>query len=283
MNFDFKQLSARSQVKLTVEPFHRWLTDEGEIVTIFHRVSNGYILRFPERADFTIDLDKKVVICVPAPQASKQIITAIYYNQVMPLVRSHEGELVFHASAAAVDGAALAFLGPSGRGKSTLVAGFARAGHPFLTDDGLWLEKNSAPPMVLPNQAFVRLWPDSEAEILNDASVNPDEEWREKCLIQAGDLLPFQNKAIPLKAIYVLLEGDSEEVSIQDLKPAEALLKLVEHSFLLDVEDMARVRTHFDMVAVLANSIQCFSLAYPRHYPHLANVVRQIVDHQSAY
>lgn len=277
--FELKQLPTSRQQELPQKPFHEWRTEEDALVTAFYRLAGGFLLRFPERADFTIDLEQEVIACASAPETSERVLTALFHNQVIPLVRSHEGKLVIHASASAIDGLALGFLGPSGRGKSTLATGFAQAGFPFLTDDGLTLEKSGDCYLAQPNQPFVRLWPDSEAELLGEPSNDSENGWKEKNLIDAGNSLPFQGDSLPLKAIYVLQEAEVGEAQIEKLKPSAALSALVEHSFILDVEDKEKVRTHFDAVSQLANSIPCFTLAYPRSYQELGNVIGSVITH----
>ena len=154
----FEQQSARPQATLTSKPYHQWETPDGDIVSMFYRVPGGYMLRFPNRADFTIAIEDWTVSCVPVPNVLQEVLSSLYFNQVMPLLDSCDGALVLHASAVSGDGVALAFLGPSGRGKSTLAAGFARHGHPFLTDDGLWLEQEGPFYFARPNRPNFRLW-----------------------------------------------------------------------------------------------------------------------------
>ncbi len=56
------------------------------------------------------------------------------------------GETVLHASAVAIDGAAVAFVGQSGRGKSTIAALLCVAGAELVTDDVLTVDPG--PPVM---------------------------------------------------------------------------------------------------------------------------------------
>jgi hypothetical protein len=69
------------------------------IWTEFHRANGGYLLRFPELGDFQVSADGLTVTCFPAPRVSDATSEHLYLNQVLPLVLSKLGKLVFHASA----------------------------------------------------------------------------------------------------------------------------------------------------------------------------------------
>src|SRR5436853_233172 len=75
------------------------------------------------------------------------------------------GHFVLHASSVAIDGKAAAFAGPSGRGKSTLVAALASAGHPLIADDMSVIDTSGAAPVVQPGFPRVKLWPDSASAL----------------------------------------------------------------------------------------------------------------------
>jgi hypothetical protein len=125
---------------LGVPPFHTWAFPDGTLWTEFHRADGGYLLRFPQLADFLVSADACTVTCIPVPEVPEGTARHLYLNQVLPLVLSKLGKLVFHASAVEIGSHAVAFVGESGRGKSTLAASFAVSGCRFLTDDGLVVE-----------------------------------------------------------------------------------------------------------------------------------------------
>lgn len=62
--------------------------------------------------------------------------------QVLPFLAVLRGLEVFHASAVAVDDGAVAFLGPSGAGKTSVAMALCRLGATFLADDVLSLERD---------------------------------------------------------------------------------------------------------------------------------------------
>ncbi len=48
---------ARAQQQLGTQPFHRFTFDDGTVWTEFHRSTDGYLLRFPDLADFEVSAD----------------------------------------------------------------------------------------------------------------------------------------------------------------------------------------------------------------------------------
>lgn len=275
----FQRNSARIQEPLAATPYRHLETPGGDIAAIFYRNPGGYILRFPNRADFAVSIEGPTVTCTPVPNVSQEVVTSLYFNQVLPLLDSSAGALVLHASAVSVAGVALAFLGPSGRGKSTLAASFARNGYPFLTDDGLWLEQNGQDFAARPNRPGFRLWPDSGNAILANGTAELPSDWSVKNHIASSTALPFQKCPLPLQTMYVLGEVRSEHAVFECLKPTAALTELLKYAFILDIDDRPRLKAHFDRLAQLAEVIPCFSLDYPRRYEALPEVIADVVEH----
>ena len=137
---DLRVSTRRRQAPMGIAPFHTWALADGTPWTEFYRVNGGYLLRFPELADFEVSAAADDLICFPTPHASETTVEHLYLSQVRPLVLSKRGKLVFHASCVEVAEGAIAFVAESGRGKSTLAASFARCGFRLLTDDGLLVE-----------------------------------------------------------------------------------------------------------------------------------------------
>jgi hypothetical protein len=277
---EFQIVAPRRQPPSAVCPFHTWSFPDGTLWTEFYRVEGGHLLRFPGLADFEVSADGQVVTCLPAPGVSEATSQHLYLNQVLPLVLSKQGKLVFHASAVEVGAGAIAIVAESGRGKSTLAASFALSGHRFLTDDGLVVEGGKDGFAALPSHPSIRLWEDSEAALIPPAAGRaPPVSYTSKARFLAGDDLVFCDTPRALRRVYFLGDGSAGELTIQPLSAAQALVEWVKHSFLLDIEEQPRLASHFDQVAALANRPIHFRLDYPRHFDDLPQVRRAIIDH----
>lgn len=243
-------------------------------------MASGFLLRFPNLADFQIEDNGRAIRCWPAPGLTEGTIQHLYLNQVLPLALSKQGKLVFHASAVEIDGVAVAFMAESGKGKSTLAASFATSGFRFLTDDGLMVEACDDGYRVMPSHPSIRLWQDSEASLIApDTPTAPALEFTSKSRFLAGETIPFCDSPRPLRRVYFLGDGSAPEVMFQRMRPAEALIELVKHSFLLDIEEREMLAAHFDELSSLANLPIYYRLDYPRRYEDLATVRQAIIEH----
>lgn len=268
---------ARLQSPLAEPDFARWRSAEGAVTVTFHRRTGGYLVRFIDRADFLISAGADEVTCRTVPGTSARVARDLYLNQVLPMMRSHRGELIIHASAVAIDGKTAAFVAATGRGKSTLAATFARAGRPFLSDDGLCVTQAASGYLANPNRPSFRLWQDSEAIVLGNTL--PDVYADEKSRIEASELLSFQEVPLLLGAMYFLGTGESAAVRMSVISPSAALAQLLNHSFFLDAEDQERMKRHFAALTRLAETVPSFMLDYPRDFALLPSVIAAVSRH----
>ncbi|MBE0625928.1 MAG: hypothetical protein IH606_14065 [Burkholderiales bacterium] len=276
----FVLLSPRQQAPLQGLPFHQWTIPDGTLWTQFFRTDAGYLLRFPDLADFQVSPDGQSVSCIPAPNVADAAALHLYLNQVRPLMLSRQGKLVFHASAVEVAEGAVAFVAASGSGKSTLAASFASGGFRFLTDDGLVLEASEAGYLVSPGHPSIRLWEDSEAALIpSGAQTAQALAYSSKSRILAGPELAFCDMPRLLRRVYFLSDAGASEIAFERLTAAEALIEWVKQSFLLDIEERPVLASHFDSLAVLAGQPMAYRLDFPRRFDALESVRQAIVAH----
>lgn len=277
---DFTIAAPRTQVALPRSPFHAWLLADGTRATEFYRADSGYLLRFPGLADFEISADGLAVRCRPTPETSDSTSEHLFINQVLPLVLGRLGKMVFHASAVACDGAGLAFVAESSRGKSTLAASFATSGSALLTDESLVVDERASGYWIAPGHPSVRLWDDSEKALLAaGAEAAPDLPFTAKRRLLAGPTLPFSDRPTPLRRMYYLGDGSADHVKVDRMDARDALIELVKASFLLNTDDKSRLASHFDDVARLARRPIHFRLDFPRRFDLLASVRQAVLAH----
>ena len=282
MTVNYTEQLARPQAPMPEAAFHQWTTANDAVWTFFYRQQAGYMLRFPEMADFEVSADGRLVRGWPAIAVAPSTVNHLYLNQVLPLALSRQGKLMLHGSAVEIHGQGVAFIGESGRGKSTLAASFATGGSRFLTDDGLHLEWVGGECQIIPSHPSIRLWEDSqEALISNTAAVAPALDFTTKSRLLAGPDIAFCDQARALRRIYFLGERDASVPTMVRLRPAEALICLAKNSFLLDIEARDMLAQHFDDVSRLAQLPIYFSLDYPRRYEALPQVREAIIRHAS--
>lgn len=263
---------AAAQTTQTEVPFQIKTLPDGQPWCEVRRQGEVYHLRFPGLADFIVR-SSGVVDCTPTPDTDETTVEHLFANQVVPAVLSLQQRPVFHASALSIEGTCIAFIGESGRGKSTLATFLARRGHPLLTDDGLELRDTAAGFLAIPNQHSVRLWEDSSEALLPlDAITLPPLSYTPKGRFPGNNLFPFCTQPAPLRRAYFLGNGTAEKVSITPLGPQAAHLAWVKHSFILDVRNREAMQIHFTQVSRLAQLRISYLLDYPRNYDYLPKV-----------
>lgn len=102
----------------------------------------GYLISGPEYGAHLLSADGRQLRCAPGgcPDDSWQ---RLLIAQVVPFAALLHGLEVFHASAVVRRGEAVAFLGPSRAGKTSLALGLCSRGASFLADDVLALESRA--------------------------------------------------------------------------------------------------------------------------------------------
>jgi energy-coupling factor transporter ATP-binding protein EcfA2 len=278
MTYTLEWRPEQEQDEIAEDPFDIWRSLDGDVSALFHRTPDGFHVRFLGCGDFEIDLESRKVICTPVPDYPEDSSENIFANQIVPLLWTYDGRPVLHGSAVVIDGDAFAFLGPSGRGKSTMAAAFARSGYAFLTDDGLVLYREGNTFFADPHLSSIRLLPDSELAVMGTDTL-PDDGSAGKVRVHAGPMVPYASQRARLRGIYLMREPNSPEMVFQPLSIAERVDALLQHSFLLDSKDKKRVRGHFEAMGALADGCPMFGLDYPRDYSRLDDTISAIAAH----
>lgn len=274
----FEIAPPRVQATLGNAPFRATYLPDGGKSAEFYRDGCAYVLRFPDLADFHISADARQMTGVPAPGVSAATLRHLYRNQALPLAAAHRGALVFHAGAVEIDDGAVAFIGASGRGKSTLVASFGARGFRPLTDDALTLAPCGDDVAATPGDAAIRLWADSRAALgLDNAMADSPLPFTAKARL-SDTPWSFCNAPRPLRAAFVLGES-APRVVCGRLTARESLMEWISHALLLDTQDRVLIDAHFARVAALATRTPCYRLDYPRRFAALDQVVATVLSH----
>jgi hypothetical protein len=159
-----------------------------------------------------------------------EILRLPLLGPVLAMLLHQRGLLSLHASAIAVDGSAVVFLGEKGQGKSTIAAGLYARGHTLIADDLVAIDVGKyGEATVLPGFPQLKLMPDAAATALREHpqptfSIAPGAEKRR---LRIEDR--FSEAALPLKALFVLFSGPL--LGIHPLRSQCSALQLIRHSF----------------------------------------------------
>ena len=258
------------------------LFPQGEVWFEFFQTQGGKLIRFPQLADFLFDPHalSAGIYATPTPETDWVSVEHLFHNNVVPMLLADRGALMLHGAAVDLGGFAVAFIGISGRGKSTLAASFAANGFPFLSDDSIRLEATDASYVAQPSYPSIRLWRDSdEAVLAGRAEKMRAVTFSDKARYAAGDEIPHAAEPTPLRAIYVLARDGVIATAIKPLGANEAMMEFVQHSFMLDIRSEHALGGHFDRMAALACKTPAYRLDYPRDYAQLPDVRATIISH----
>lgn len=209
----------------------------------------------------------------PATGLEERTLRLFVLGPAMAVLLHQRGRLVLHGSAVAVAGRAVVFLGGPGWGKSTLAAALYARGHGILADDVTAVEADAGSPLVFPGFPQLRLWPEAAAALGDSPETFPRvHPMLEKRTRPAGRAFP--EEPLPLERIYVLDKGPAH--AIEPLRPQEALVELVRHSYCTRLLQAQGARRHFLQCASLANRVPVCRLTGERSLsvlPDLADLV----------
>jgi hypothetical protein len=239
----------------SIDWYHRWIDafDATDWLR-FGQTAAGYLLDFPDLVRFLISPDARSVHVEPAAGTPDVTVRHLMLNQVLPLVLSQRGRFVMHAAAVAVGDEVLALVGPTGSGKSTLVAACGRLGATVVADDSLVLHRRGSQWLAVPSYPAVRLWKDSLDRLAwpDDGDGDVAHYVDKRRLTPKSGVWRFETRLLPLTRVWML--GKSAE------PPRPVALELFSQVFRLDIRDRAESARLFHLVADLAASVPVCAL-----------------------
>lgn len=245
---------------------------------------NGSIyLRWSGLFEFLVSGDGRLIRYRRFPRASLESLSTYLLGQVLSCSMLLRGIEPLHATTIVVNGEAIAFVGDSGDGKSTLGAAFLARGFPLLTDDLLALERRNGRWLAKPGPARLKLFPSIAARVLGRTGrADPLNPGTSKMILR---LTPAETvaRAVPLRAIYMLSHPQPRSrartpaVGATPLKTPRAFLEVIRSAFNLIQVDRARLANQFAMAALLSREVPLFRLAYPRRLASLDAVCAAVL------
>jgi hypothetical protein len=236
-------------------------------------------MRFPDGKLFmAVDRDEQLGYMVRAPRFGRHIVAVdgrtissalpriapwrwerLFLAQVLPLAAVLQGLEVFHASAVAVRGRVVAFVGTSGVGKTSTAAHLVARGAEFVTDDVLALEGSEegvlahpGPPRLAIDAAEVR-----RVEVEARSHLGP--------LLGTFEKRQFAPTPVDgprqLALLYFLQRAPSKaRAAITEVDEPRRLLGA---PFIPHLRSPARLVRHLDVCAQLAQTARTFVVDVP--------------------
>ena len=183
----------------------------------------------------------------------------LLFAQVLPLAAALSGRELFHASAVALDGGAVAFVGLSGAGKSSIAAHLVAQGAGLVADDVLALERTPSGVSSHPGSGLAGVAPHELA------SMSSAERARLGRRVGSADktylAVPIVAGALPLRALYFITRTDLEDVEIA---PSESVpTRLLGSSFIAYLRSPEHLVEHLDVCTHIAATVPILELSVP--------------------
>jgi hypothetical protein len=194
---------------------------------------------------------------------------------VMSFLLHQRGLFVLHASAVKIGAGAIALLGVSGAGKSSLAAALRACGCTFVTDDIAALKLDASSAELVPGYPQLKLSLEAAGElgIAPDALhvLDPLEDKRGYRLHQ-----DYVADPLPLSRIYVLAEAAANDhVRLSD---QEAFVELVRHSTPTRFAQPGN-EGHFRRCVQLSRIVPLYWVNRANSLGELPEAARRLADH----
>jgi hypothetical protein len=243
----------------------------------FVRLANGCdYLRWSRHFEFLVSADGHRITGRPLDHASWQAFHTYLLGQVLSHAMLKQGIEPLHSTVFVIDGAAVAVIGDSGYGKSTLAAAFLQAGYPLLTDDLLILKEEGNGFSAYPGLPRIKLFPEIATTLFGEhIRGTPMNRLTPKLIIPLDHNQSYRATAV-LKAIYLLGRGATgsrpNSARITRLPQRRAFLELVKNTYNRDVIQPWRLKCQFDLATKVASRVPVKLLSYPRILASLPSV-----------
>jgi hypothetical protein len=225
-------------------------------------------LRWGNTFEFLVSADGRRISGLPLVRSSLESFSTYLLSQVFSFALLKQGVEPLHATVIAAEGGAIAFIGDSGYGKSSIGAAFLQAGYRLLTDDLLVLKPDSGKFCAYPGPPRIKLFPEIARAVLGERFKGVPMNPLTPKLIIPLDADQHCDAAIPLRAIYALSHpsrvSKCQRVSIRRLSERRAFLALLQNTFNTRVVEPERLKRQFALVTQLAQSVPIKRLCYPR-------------------
>jgi len=163
----------------------------------------------------------------PDAGVDESLLRSTITGPAMSIILRQRGFLVLHASSVAIGNEAVAFIGGSGWGKSTLASAFHMKGYNILTEDVMAIRTGIDRSLIIPSFPQLRLWTEAATSLGHNTDyLPPVEPNSQKLSYQFSH--GFQQTPLPLKQIYTLAKG--LEHKIEPLSPQTAFNELLRHT-----------------------------------------------------
>lgn len=276
-----------SQVKIRYGKVENPIPNSKKYSSVLERCKGGFLCYINKVGGVKVK-DGSKIIASPESRSTETGFRFLVSGVALGLLLHLRGRTTLHASAAAIQGRAVAFIGHSGTGKSTTAAALHARGHPIVTDDLLVLNTNGNSVQAYPGFPHLKLTPESIAKSVNE---DPD------CIPKIDPKGPkhsfaaeknFLEDPLPLQCIYALdyqeesADADTTSPYSEEVQGKEAIIELVRNSYIARLfPEEAISEQHLKCSAGLSKTVPVRRLHRKKSLGDLPNLASFIEQEQT--
>jgi hypothetical protein len=252
------------------------LTARGDWYQFAHLHDGSSYARWRGLGEFLVSADGERIFCARAPDAPMESFQVYLLGHALSFALVKAGFEPLHGTAIEHEGQAIAFLGESGFGKSTLAGSFIAAGCRLLTDDLLLLRPSVGTLIAYPGPPRIKLHPDSAGLHFGATGTGvPMNAETSKHVIPLGAAQRCRGP-VPLRTIYVLASPDEmwrkRRVRFEPLVSRAAFFALVGNTFNRNIADSGRLKRQLTDTARVLRHVPVRKLYHPRSLARLPDI-----------
>jgi hypothetical protein len=196
-------------------------------------------------------------------------------DQALPRAWAQLGFCVLHASAVQLEsGSAIAFMGNSGAGKSTIAAALQARGCSLVSDDCLSVAVAGGQPAIVPSYRGQRLNRDSlrQLKLLHQVAGTVTQHSNKMSL---KPTLAASFGAVPLEALYLIGSPGAADagLSLTPCSASDFIAAMLTCSFVLDVTSSSDAARQLALLGGVVNTLPAMGIVnYPRDFQLLGSV-----------
>jgi hypothetical protein len=233
----------------------------------------GYRIAAPRHGRYVVSGDGTQIhfALSPAPGWRWQ---RLLFAQALPLAAALQGLELFHASAVAIAGQAVALVAASGTGKSSVAAHLVAGGAAFVTDDVLALEPVDGAVLAHPGPRLTGIYASDLRPLESDGRGKLGHVVGRSGKVYLS--VPTIEHVPPLADVYFLERSEERELRIVDSSPPDPRL-LLSSSFIWYLTEAAFLVEHLDVCSRLAQAVRMSRVLIPASVgaPAVASAVEE--------
>jgi hypothetical protein len=236
---------------------------------------------YTDTGDYELSADHRTISWYRPSGADLTNARLDVLGTLLTLALHLRGQLTLHGSAVATDEGVIAFLAPSGYGKSTLAMSLTLAGAQFMSDDAVPVRVNGDEVIASPGVPSPRFREDSFARFARELPAAASDS---NGKISLGDRLGddvVEAHERPLAGVYVLnpvVRAISAEPNRTPMTETFATIALVQNAKLAKLLWPEESANLLGMIAEVTRRVPVWRLDVPRDLELLPAVAEQLLD-----